>query len=483
MADFVWRAVSGSFDLANNWANTTFRINPARIAPGANDTATFNTGGGTISGAGSVGSLVVSGRNSVGWSFAGQFAAVSAFINGQAELSANGSMTADAFTVGASGALAIAAGGFLRVNSLALAAGSMLDVTGVGTAVVGSGAGAAGALTVGAGATLTAHGGTIRGNVAQAGAVSNDGSLTVTGDLTGSGSLTLSAGLLTVGGSFGGMAIGFTGANATLMVNRLQGATTVTAFQLGDTIDLAGVVNAVLTDGPGGATVSTGTGSITLGAAPAGMSFKLYGDGHGGTDVLLDALPPPDSFLTTNVSLGTSTAVAGEVYTGPVNYLQHQFIWPSADKAAILATVSNVFLKGGTGDDALQVSGGNNVLDGGSGSNFLTGASGLDGGHDTFFVDSRSGVETWSTLVNFHQGDSATVFGFHAGLSTMPLTALAGAAGYQGVTLNSEINGPGTGVQSSITFAGIDQGSAAAHFDFTTGTLQGGTDYLLIHFV
>lgn len=482
MANFVWRAVSGRFDFANDWANTTLRINPARTTPGISDTATFDTGGGTITGTGSVGSLVVSGRNSTAWSFAGQFDATSAFINGQTNLAAGGSLNTGVFTVGGSGTLVVAADGFLQASSMTLSAGSTLDVVGTGIAVVGSSAGLAGTLTVDPGATLAAHGGTIRGSVIQNGTLLNDGGLSVTGNLSGPGTLNLSAGLLTVGGSLGGVTVGFTGAHATLMVNGLQGVSTVALFQPGDTIDLVGLPSAVLTYGPDGVTVSAGGGSIVLGAASAGTAFKLYGDGHGGTDVLLDAPPPSDAFLFTNVSLGTAAAGTGEAYAGPVDYLQHQFIWASADWAAISATVPNVFLKGGTGDDALQVSGGNNVLDGGSGSNFLTGTAGLDGGHDTFFVDSRGGAETWSTLVNFHQGDTATIFGFHTGLSTMPLTALDGAAGYQGVTVHSEINGPGTGIQSSITFAGIDQASAAAHFEFTTGTLPGSIDYLMIQF-
>jgi Ca2+-binding RTX toxin-like protein len=76
-------------------------------------------------------------------------------------------------------------------------------------------------------------------------------------------------------------------------------------------------------------------------------------------------------------------------------------------------------LKGGSGDDALQADYGNNVLDGGPGSNFLIGGSGADGGIDTFYVDARDPNNiTWSTIVHFHQGDQATIFGFHRDLST-----------------------------------------------------------------
>ena len=55
--------------------------------------------------------------------------------------------------------------------------------------------------------------------------------------------------------------------------------------------------------------------------------------------------------------------------------------------------------------------------------NFWIGGNGADGGADTFFVDGCGGVVTWSTIVNFHHGDMATIFGFPAGTSTLPLTA------------------------------------------------------------
>ena len=54
---------------------------------------------------------------------------------------------------------------------------------------------------------------------------------------------------------------------------------------------------------------------------------------------------------------------------------------------------------------------GSNVLEGGSSSNWLVGASGADGGNDTFFVDNRGGQCTWDTLLNFHTGDSLTLLG------------------------------------------------------------------------
>jgi len=136
---------------------------------------------------------------------------------------------------------------------------------------------------------------------------------------------------------------------------------------------------------------------------------------------------PAYKFLITDSATGTSGGDNGTAYTGPTAGLQQQYLWASPADAAITATTPNVFLRGGTGNDALQVQGGTNVLDGGAGSNFLTGGTGADGGTDTFFVDGRGGASTWSTIVNFHHGDSFTLFGFTAGTSTQPWTALDGA--------------------------------------------------------
>ncbi len=191
------------------------------------------------------------------------------------------------------------------------------------------------------------------------------------------------------------------------------------------------------------------------------------------------AAVPPGNFLYTDLTTGMSGTATGDAYTGPVAGLTQQYIWASSDGVAVAATVGNVFLHGGSGDDALAVSSGSNVLDGGGGSNFLTGATGADGGSDTFFVDGRGGGTTWSTAVNFHHGDAVTVFGFQDGISTRPWSALDGAVGYQGATIHSELGGAGTGVNDSITFAGVSLADAQAKFTTSTGTV-GGASYLQV---
>jgi hypothetical protein len=190
----------------------------------------------------------------------------------------------------------------------------------------------------------------------------------------------------------------------------------------------------------------------------------------------------------------------GTVYTGPVAGLQYQYLWNSTDAVALKANVNNVFLKGNSSGDALKVTGGSNVLDGGPGSNFLIGADGTDGGNDTFYVDGRGGQVTWSTIVGFHRGDLATIFGFVAGQSDFtdisgnyegtptsnPVHPVyhdnEGTGGFTGATMHSELSGQGTGINASITFAGIDS-ATAANFATSMGVLPGGTPYMLIAYV
>ena len=461
--------------------------------------------GSTVSGTGS-GSLTISagGRAVAGASYTDTEAAlaVGAFarevgtalvtgagsqlvVSGLAVL--GGSNTGAGVAAGGTGSVAVGSGGLFRASNLAMFAGSSVTVDGTSIADVGGTAGVAGRLTIEAAASLAAVGGSINGDVRDDGAISNSGgTLAVSGNVTGAGAITLGAGLMTVGGTLGGEAVSFTALASTLRVHGLAGAGTVANFQKGDSIDLAGITNASLSTSGGVTTLAAGGGTLNLGSAPAGTVFKLFGDGQGGQQVLLDSPPLQGGVAWTDVTANTSFADTATAYTGPVDYLQEQYIWANSHNVAISDRSPNSFLKGGAGGDALQVFNGNNVLDGGGGSNFLIGGTGADGDNDTFFVDSRGSVETWSTIVNFHPGDQATIFGFHPGVSTLPYTASDGAAGYTGLTIHSEINGAGTGILGSMTFTGITQATADAHFSITTGTLLPGTtgaiDYLLIQY-
>ena len=188
----------------------------------------------------------------------------------------------------------------------------------------------------------------------------------------------------------------------------------------------------------------------------------------------------------TDTTTHTSGAARADIYTGPVSYLQQQYIWSGTGGVAMVADTPNTFLHGGSGDDALSVTAGSNVLDGGTGSNFLTGATGADGGADTFFVDGRGGGVTWSTINNFHHGDAVALFGFVAGTSTgldattgQGAFTTDGAKGYQGATLHAELGGAGTGVNASLTIAGLSVADAASKLTVTTGSI-GSSNYLYI---
>ncbi|GAC1337624.1 MAG: hypothetical protein NVSMB18_02830 [Acetobacteraceae bacterium] len=284
---------------------------------------------------------------------------------------------------------------------------------------------------------------------------------------------------------------GGTGANSLLeIVSPAAFAGTINGFAQGDTIRLQNTPF----DAYHYANLTANSGVLQLfsqGNQKAALaltgnyqtsSFSATGLGSGSGSVsFTTTAQPAQPFSFTNSILGLSSTDAGVAYTGPVAGISQQYLWSGPDSVAISASVPNVFIKGGAGGDALAVSSGTNVLDGGKGSNFLVGSSDLNS-RDTFFVDGRGSGESWGTIVNFHFGDQATIFGFHPGTSTMPFTASDGAAGYQGATIHSELNGSGTGVTASMTFTGIDVATANAHFTFTSGTLPGNIDYLLIQY-
>ncbi len=143
----------------------------------------------------------------------------------------------------------------------------------------------------------------------------------------------------------------------------------------------------------------------------------------------------PDNFRVFDTTTNITTASAGDAYTGPVAGLQHEFTDITADNLNITSLIPNAFIHGGAGMDGINVSqsNGNNILDGGGGSNFLTGGA----GNDTFYLDDRapSNSPVFSTIVNFHSGDNATIWGVNATDFTMLKLDSQGAAGYTGLDL------------------------------------------------
>jgi Ca2+-binding RTX toxin-like protein len=155
---------------------------------------------------------------------------------------------------------------------------------------------------------------------------------------------------------------------------------------------------------------------------------------------------PIAAFDTTT---GSSIAATGTPYVGPVAGLQNTYANITTDGLNILATTPNWFIATGSGNDAITVTNGNNVVDGGSGSNFLTGGI----GNDTFFVNATPpNQDIWSTVVHFHQGDFATLWGVSPVVATsMAWANNQGANGYTGLTLHATtVNG----TSASLTLAG-----------------------------
>lgn len=163
-------------------------------------------------------------------------------------------------------------------------------------------------------------------------------------------------------------------------------------------------------------------------------------------------------------------------YTGQVPYLKMQFVDLTPDSLNIAAVAPNMFIHTGSGDDGVALLSGNNVVDGGTGSNFLVGGSGTD----TFFVDARGATAAiWSTVAGFHSGDAATLFGVAPGTQALTWTDGAGAAGAKGLTLFAEAAGKPS---IALTLAGFSQADLAAG-KLTTqfGNDSSGSAYLYVH--
>ena len=182
---------------------------------------------------------------------------------------------------------------------------------------------------------------------------------------------------------------------------------------------------------------------------------------------------------TMTASGGAGTVAMNDPGAGAPSYLKAQYINAGAAAQSLSTQAPNVFIRGGSGDDAIQASNGQNVLDGGLGSNFLIGGTGTD----TFFTDARAPGAVWNTIRGFHAGDAATLWGFTVGVSSYRWDGVAGAPGSGGVTLRANIAGgagrTGSGIDASITFAGLSVQQAQG-LQVTTGTQPGGS-YLYIY--
>ncbi len=160
-------------------------------------------------------------------------------------------------------------------------------------------------------------------------------------------------------------------------------------------------------------------------------------------------------------------------YHGPVAGLQTEFIEGTTHSLNIAAVAPNLFIHTGAGNDAIALLNGTNVVDGGSGSNFLSGGTGTD----TFFVDDRvAASDIWSTVVNFHTGDAATIFGVTSSGFTLDYEDNQGAAGFTGLTLHAIALGKPI---ASITLAGYTRADLSnGRLNVSFGTEPNGDNYM-----
>jgi hypothetical protein len=199
--------------------------------------------------------------------------------------------------------------------------------------------------------------------------------------------------------------------------------------------------------------------------------------GHAAATVtLLDSfVPPPAVPLLMTDSKGQASTPVLSPYTGPLSYLDQEFVHLGTDGIVLHAVAPNVFLRSGAGNDALRVEAGQNVLDAGAGSNFLTGGSGAD----SFFLDARDPADAiWSTVVGLGAGDSVTLWGVTAQTHALQWVENLGAEKFEGTTMHAMAAGRAT---VSLTLAGLSEADRAARLSVQFGTDPGsGSDYMFI---
>ena len=290
MAIFAWRVLDGAFNVASNWANKTFKIDPARVAPGIFDDVTFDIGGGTISGTGSVASIDFR-PTPLGWTIVGQLSATRIAVDGSVEIGTGGILRGGSLTITTAAALSAASGGIWRANTLTMTTGSAILGDAKSIAGGGDSLGTAGALTVDP-LNKAALSGSVKlnANIVNNGFISESGgTLTVAGNLSGFGEISIgTSSTLALNGTVAeGGTIFFAGIGSTLSIggpaNTAGGVSpssvlaTLTGFNDDDSIILANVsadsVAATLT---GNILTLTSNGSVveTLTLDPTAVDYS-----------------------------------------------------------------------------------------------------------------------------------------------------------------------------------------------------------------
>ena len=181
------------------------------------------------------------------------------------------------------------------------------------------------------------------------------------------------------------------------------------------------------------------------------------------TEHLITQYSPP-TFQT------NSGNVPANIYTGEVGFLQLEMLGTS-NNDSMTGAATNDFINLLGGDDSAIGGAGQDVLDGGVGFNFLTGGSDAD----TFFLDGRSGINTWSTITDFAPEDKVNIWGWQQGTSQLILALDGeGPAGFQGATFHYDLNGDRL-IDTCITFSNL----VLASLPNPTAEEIAGNEYLL----
>ncbi|MEJ0045053.1 MAG: hypothetical protein WDN04_02050 [Rhodospirillales bacterium] len=355
---FAWLATGGgAWSLASNWDDLTDGINPALVAPGAQDNVSVTGPSGSsiavLTGLGAVLGAAFEGNSVLAGSLAAATLTLGQSGDGLLDVGAAGTLSAGALLASSGSVLASGAGARLAVSGkLTLGAGQSglgaaaanlyatsfgaIQVAGLvmnassaslyidpsSSIEVGTAGGAvAGALTIDRFSTLSGQGNANGyGGVINNGTILATGGALVTGSLTGNGHLVIAAAseLVLNGATGAGQSVLFAGAQGTLAIatefDAPQG--TITGFLPGDAIDMLGspisAATWVQTNSSIGVLTLYYGGQIadvlTLAGDYTGSVFLTAGDGALGT--LITVAP---------ISSGGGGASAGT--TAPDQYL------------------------------------------------------------------------------------------------------------------------------------------------------------------
>jgi hypothetical protein len=216
-----------------------------------------------------------------------------------------------------------------------------------------------------------------------------------------------------------------------------------------------------------------------------GCTIHTIGSGQYAPSLFYVHAKNDDSNLfTQNVNSGEKNWTHASKYNGPnVGPLNDQYVPASAisDNLNLTYRGSGGFIHGSNGNDGIDVSqstGQMNILDGGLGSNFLTGSK---SGYNVFYNDDRytGSTDTWSTCINGHAGDQILNWGLQSNnWPDISWVDNEGANGYKGLTMHLKLNGHTDSLTIvGCTTADLNNGKLAVSFGKTDDST-----YMLIKF-